>query len=286
MRGETNERFAYRGMSCMGLRSEKVKKNFNLKGENEMKDLVIMKDQQVVTTSLQVSETFGKQHKDVLEAYDNLMQQGMAENSADLFYEDTYIHPQNKQAYRHIIMNRDGFTLLAMGFTGKAALQFKLKYIKAFNELEAHIKRQLDTSSLSPELQMFNGLFQAMAKQELETKRLETKVDNISEIVALGSTDWRKDARSLINQMAKTQGGYGAYQEIQSEIYRELDRRAGSSLKIRLTNLQNRMAGEGVPKSKIKKTNKLDVIGSDKRLLEIYLAIVKEFSIKYGVWDS
>lgn len=156
-----------------------------------------------------------------------------------------------------------------------------------FIQIEKEYQQQLlDTSKLSPELQMFNGLFQAIAKQELETKRLETKVDNISEIVALGSTDWRKDARSLINQMAKTQGGYGAYQEIQSEIYRELDSRAGSSLKIRLTNLQNRMAGEGVPKSKIKKTNKLDVIGNDKRLLEIYLAIVKEFSIKYGVWDN
>ena len=163
---------------------------------------------------------------------------------------------------------------------GKQARQY-------FIQIEKEYQQQLlDTSKLSPELQMFNGLFQAIAKQELKTKHLETKVDNISEIVALGSTDWRKDARSLINQMAKTQGGYGAYQEIQSEIYRELDRRAGSSLKIRLTNLQNRMAGEGVPKSKIKKTNKLDVIGSDKRLLEIYLAIVKEYAIKYGVWND
>ncbi|EPH61123.1 toxin-antitoxin system, toxin component, Bro family [Enterococcus faecium 13.SD.W.09] len=163
---------------------------------------------------------------------------------------------------------------------GKQARQYFIQVEKEYQQ------QLLDTSKLSPELQMFNGLFQAMAKQELETKRIETKVDNISEIVALGSTDWRKDARSLINQMAKTQGGYGAYQEIQSEIYRELDRRAGSSLKIRLTNLQNRMAGEGVPKSKIKKTNKLDVIGSDKRLLEIYLAIVKEYAIKYGVWND
>lgn len=163
---------------------------------------------------------------------------------------------------------------------GKQARQYFIQVEKEYQQ------QLLDTSKLSPELQMFNGLFQAMAKQELKTKRLEMKVDNISEIVALGSTDWRKDARSLINQMAKTQGGYGAYQEIQSEIYRELDRRAGSSLKIRLTNLQNRMAGEGVSKSKIKKKNKLDVIGSDKRLLEIYLAIVKEFSIKYGGWDN
>ena len=69
-----------------------------------------------------------------MEAIDELKQ--VAENSADLFYEDTYIHPQNKQSYRQVIMNRDGFTLLAMGFTGQKALQFKLKYIEAFNQME------------------------------------------------------------------------------------------------------------------------------------------------------
>lgn len=106
-----------------------------------MNNLVIMKDQQAVTTSLQVAEVFGKEHKVVLKAIDEL-KEGVAQNYADLFYEDTYIHPQNKQKYRQIIMNRDGFTLLAMGFTGKKALQFKLQYINAFNEMEKTIKEK------------------------------------------------------------------------------------------------------------------------------------------------
>ena len=46
------------------------------------------------------------------------------------------------------------------------------------------------------------------------------------------------------------------------------------------------MAGEGVSKSKRDKTNKLDVIESDKRLKEIYLSVVKYFAIKYGVWKE
>lgn len=104
-----------------------------------MNNLVIMKDQQAVTSSLQVAETFNKSHKHVLEAIDNL-KEGVAENWADLFYEDTYIHPQNRQPYRVIYMNRDGFTLLAMGFTGKKALRFKMQYIEAFNKMEEQIK--------------------------------------------------------------------------------------------------------------------------------------------------
>ncbi|MEB6179725.1 antA/AntB antirepressor family protein [Enterococcus casseliflavus] len=163
---------------------------------------------------------------------------------------------------------------------GKLARQYFIQVEKEYTQ------HQLDTSKLSPELQMFNGLFQAVASQEMATKRLSTKVDSISEIVALNSTDWRKDSRQLINQIAKKQGGYDAYREIQSDIYQELDRRAGSSLKIRLTNLRNRMAGEGATKSQRDKTSRLDVIAQDKRLLEIYLAIVKEFAIKYGVWNN
>lgn len=249
-----------------------------------MTDLVIMKDRQAVTSSLQVAENFEKNHQHVLRDIDGL-KEGV-QNWTDLFYEDTYIHPQNKQEYRVIYMNRDGFTILAMGFTGKKALQFKLKYIDAFNQMEEHIKQQLDTSNLSPELQFMNSVVQSLAKQEQETKRIENKVDSITEIVALNSTDWRKDSRALISKMAKAQGGYEAYREVQSDIYQELDRRAGSSLKTRVTNKRRRMADEGASKSRRDKLSKLDVIAEDKRLLEIYLAIVKESAVKYGVWDN
>ena len=149
-----------------------------------------------------------------------------------------------------------------------------------------NMRSELDTANLSPELQMFNGLFKSLAKQELATKQLESKVDSISEIVAVNTVDWRKDTRQLINAVAKTQGGFSAYQEIQSEIYTELERRAGCKLSIRLTNKRNVMAGEGVSKSKRDKLNKVDVISDDKKLVEIYMAIVKEFAIKAGVWNG
>lgn len=61
-----------------------------------MSTLVITNNQQVVTTSLTVAETFGKQHRHVLESIDDLIT-GVAEKSADLFREDVYEHPQNKQ---------------------------------------------------------------------------------------------------------------------------------------------------------------------------------------------
>ena len=95
-----------------------------------------------VTTSRQVSEYFEREHKHVLDSIKDIISSlGVAENSADLFIKTTYIHEQNKQQYPEYIMNRDGFSLLAMGFTGEKATKWKLKYINAFNKMEEYIKK-------------------------------------------------------------------------------------------------------------------------------------------------
>ena len=109
-----------------------------------MSDLVRINSNQVVTDSRSVAEHFGKQHKHVLEAIDNLK----AENSAlrKMFYETTYKVDGNNKSYKMYLMNRDGFSLLVMGFTGEKALEWKLKYINAFNEMEKTIK----TPQLTP----------------------------------------------------------------------------------------------------------------------------------------
>ncbi|KON88982.1 hypothetical protein AF332_20775 [Sporosarcina globispora] len=152
------------------------------------------------------------------------------------------------------------------------------------------MRQKLDTTQLSPELQMFQKIFNSVAEQQLEHKRLakkveetEQKVDNISEIVALNSADWRKDTTSILNRIAMKTGGYDQYRNIRNESYEILEQRANAKLSIRVTNKQKKMALEGAAKSKIDKVSKLDVIDEDKRLLEIYLAVVKEMAIKYNV---
>ena len=163
---------------------------------------------------------------------------------------------------------------------GKEARQYFILVEKKYKQ------QQLDTSNLSPELQMFQGLFTAVANQELATKRVETKLDNISEVVALNTLDWRKDANNLINKVVRVQGGGEAHKTVRSEIYKEVERRAGANLQIRLTNLRRRMADEGICKSKRDKLNFVDVIDGEKKLVEIYVAVVKDFAIKHKVWDK
>lgn len=93
------------------------------------------KDGQLLVSSLEVAKNFDKKHYHVMEAIEELLK-GYPEKSGNLFYKTTYIHEQNKQEYSMYLMNRDGFSLLTMGFNGKKALEWKFKYINAFNEME------------------------------------------------------------------------------------------------------------------------------------------------------
>lgn len=105
-----------------------------------MNELIIMHDRQAVTTSLKVAESFGKNHRDVLAAIRDLM--SSAENYAVLkkYFIDGSYTASNGKTNPMYYMNRDGFTLLAVGFTGKRALQFKIQYIQAFNSMETQIR--------------------------------------------------------------------------------------------------------------------------------------------------
>ena len=248
-----------------------------------MNNLVIMKEQQAVTTSMQVADTFEKEHKNILRDIEKIIEEDQL-NFEPMFKvsnePDSYNRPR-----KIYYMNRDGFSFLVMGFTGSKAREFKLKYINAFNAMESHIKQQIDMSNLSPELQLMANLVNNMAKQELAQKQLETKIDNISDIVSLNTTDWRKDANALINRVVKVAGGTPeAHKDTRSAIFKEVDRRAGVQLETRLTNKRRRMADEGASKSKRDGLTKVDVISDDKKLVEIYVAVVKEFAIKYGVY--
>ncbi len=109
------------------------------------------------------------------------------------------------------------------------------------------------------------------------------RIDDIREVVALNPNSWREDARRLIVQIAHQLGGNEYIKDVNAEIFNLVDIRAGVSLKTRLTNKRRRMADEGVCKSKRNNVNRVDVIADDKKLIEIYLAVVKEMAVKYGV---
>lgn len=136
---------------------------------------IVIENDQPITTSRNVAENFGKEHKNVLQAIDEL-KEGLAENSANLYYESEYVHPQNKRTFREIYMTKDGFTLLAMGFTGKRALEFKLAYIDQFNKMEKELQNQLPGTYKEALIQLVEQVEQN-ERLALENEEMKPKAD-------------------------------------------------------------------------------------------------------------
>ena len=93
----------------------------------------IKKEEMLVVTSLDVAETFEKEHRRVLQDIREL--KCSEEFRLHNFEQSKYINSQNHKQSMYYI-TRDGFTLLAMGYTGKKAMKFKEAYIQQFNRME------------------------------------------------------------------------------------------------------------------------------------------------------
>jgi Rha family phage regulatory protein len=107
-------------------------------------NLLQVVNDEIFTSSRRVAEKFNKNHKDILRKIEDIViaiEESAILRPPHLFEISTYMTPQNKLQPEYL-MNRDGFTLLAMGFTGKEALTWKLKYIEAFNEMERRLHSQ------------------------------------------------------------------------------------------------------------------------------------------------
>lgn len=104
------------------------------KNMNEIINVSVrIENDQMITDSRNIADVFNKQHKNVLRDIESLKRDVL--NFEQMFFEGTMPDSYGREQ-KVYFMNRDGFTLLAMGFTGHDATQWKLKYINAFNELE------------------------------------------------------------------------------------------------------------------------------------------------------
>lgn len=159
-----------------------------------MSDIVLsMQSGEPVASSRQIAENFEKNHNHVLRDIDSLKKD--VSNFGQMFFETTVPDSYGREQ-RAYLMNRDGFTLLAMGFTGKAALEWKLKYIAAFNEMEKKLTEQ-------PQLTRSQLLATALIAAHEE---LEKKDKQIAELTPKGVFADAVSASSqsiLVGEMAK-----------------------------------------------------------------------------------
>lgn len=242
-------------------------------------------------SSFEIAEMMEVSHRDVMRKIDGSTDRkgyieilGEAQMGVtDYFIKSTYLTDQNKELSCYLI-TKMGCEFLANKFTGEKGVIFSAKYVKRFNEMEQHIQNpSLTYSNLSPQLQLLINIETQQKQQELALIDTNKRIDNMQDVIALDTTTWRKSAKDLISKIALKMGGFDYIREVNTEINKLVNLRCGVSLEIRLTNKRRRMAEEGICKSKRDKLTKVDIIAEDKKLIEVYVAIVKEMAVKNGV---
>ena len=160
-------------------------------------DLMIFERKEMaVVSSRVIAERFNKRHNNLLSSI-TAITKGLLENKqtpAQYFVKSWYTEEQNGQTYPEYLCTRDGFSLLVMGFTGKDALEWKVKYINAFNQMEAFILERTSSEWLMTR------------KQGKLIRRAET--DTLANLVeyaeAQGSRNMRKNVYTIYSKLVNS----------------------------------------------------------------------------------
>lgn len=191
--------------------------------KHQHKDVVVTRvnNGELVVSSRQVAEDFGKEHKNVIQGIENIK----AENSAvtKMFIESSYKAGTGKN-YKEYLLNRDGFSLLVMGFTGSKALEWKLKYIEAFNKMEKVLKEP--QKQLSP-MEMMELQFKIIKDHDKKFEEVDEKIEVLSNSMTI---DYGQ--QEVIHRIAKERivivlGGKDtpAYRELSKKVFSNLWKR-------------------------------------------------------------
>lgn len=214
----------------------------------------------LVVSSREVARNFGKEHFNVVRDIENLIVNEPLKNEGlNYFIPSTFNHRGNE--YKEYLLTRDGFSLLVMGFTGKKALEWKLKYIKAFNEMEEALKQISGLLSEEQKLQL--AIFQAKTPEEaamaaanldryrqLQLEEKQREIEHKNEVIK-GITDdvdvYTK--RAILNRVVRHKGAN--FKERWDELYRTFRETYSIDLKARC---------EGYNLKQTKKKDKLSVV--------------------------
>ena len=133
--------------------------------------------------------------------------------------------------------------------------------------------------NFSRELQVLIQHERMMAQHQKQLDEVQNKIETIQDTFLLQPTNWKKYVRDTIIGIAwKQTGSYSGIHDIYIQLYDQLETRAGADLDARLRNRHNRMIQNGMSQTAVNKINKLDIIEDDKKLKEIFTAILREFS--------
>lgn len=198
--------------------------------------------------------------------------------------------PQGGTPQSVTLIAESGYLMLAKSLTDDLSWDVQRKLVNDYFTVK-DIQQRMTSAEIiagiannAVEMERKQKMLEAkQQEQQKEIENVNTRLDNMVDVISLDKNSWRKDSQRLISKIATKIGGFKCMKNVYQEVFKLVEERAGVALGTRLTNKRNRMAGEGVCKSKRDRFTKIDIIAEDKKLIEIYVAIVKEMAVKYGV---
>ena len=185
--------------------------------KHQHKDVVVTRNDkgELVVTSRQIAVDFGKRHDNVIQSIESII----TENTVltKMFIESSYKSGTGKK-YKEYLLTRDGFSLLVMGFTGSRALEWKLKYIEAFNRMEKQLSNPYN--QLSKELQAIFILDQ-------KTVEIDNRVTKLEDTMTIDYGQQEFIHRIAKERMVQVLGGKDtpAYRELSKKVFSNLWKR-------------------------------------------------------------
>lgn len=198
-----------------------------------------------------------------------------------------YTQMQISKAEHIYVLSERGYSKLIKIMDTGLAWEIHDQIMDEYFEMKEERQRPLSQAELILQQAQFMVDMERRQKEQAEAlEHVNKRLDDACDLIALNPNAWREDCRRLIVKIAQKMGGNEFIRDVQAEVFKLVDERAGASLETRLTNKRRRMADEGICKSKRDKLNKVDVIADDKKLIEIYMHIVKQMAVKYGVGSN
>jgi Rha family phage regulatory protein len=168
--------------------------------EAERNPIVFARDGEIFANSRDVAAYFGKEHRSVLASIDKLLSQDADLGLHDFMQGSYTLIGTGEQEHRCFDMTRDGFTLLAMGFTGAKALGWKRSYIRAFNVMEDQLRRPavIDFSDPKVALGFIEHLSGKVKEQEAVIVEQGGRLKKLDRIEAAGGSMCLTDAAKTL----------------------------------------------------------------------------------------
>lgn len=138
----------------------------------------------VYATSRIIAEDFKKEHDDILGSIRDMIKNLTTENIGvkNYFIESTYVNSRNRK-YPQFKLTKDGFTLLAMGFTGAKALKFKIDYINKFNEMEQQLNEVSEVMNDKGKMSLEDWNKIRFSIRRTKNAFADSNVDNVKQLV-------------------------------------------------------------------------------------------------------